>query len=129
LRATYDGVAGAFKHVPFVDLPTLGGSQLLGSYPVDRFRDRHAATGSLKYQWDVERSVAAFLFTDVGRMWRDDDALARGDLRMSYGGGLQFGSSGSIAVDRRVEAARRAPGRLNTDRTGEPGVRATSQAS
>jgi hypothetical protein len=92
LRATYEGVSGTLDEVPFLDLPMLGGADVLRGYPVDRFRDRHAGTATVEYQWGIDRSAAAFLFTDVGRVWRTHDELDQGKLRMSYGGGLQLHS-------------------------------------
>jgi hypothetical protein len=90
LRALWRGVsASSLADVPFVDLPALGGAELLRGYPPDRFRDRQAGMASAEYQWGVDRNIAAFVFTDAGRVWRDRDALSDGDLRVGFGGGLQ----------------------------------------
>jgi hypothetical protein len=90
LRALWRGVtASSLADVPFVDLPALGGGQLLRGYLPDRFRDRQAGMASAEYQWSVDRNVAAFVFVDAGRVWRDRDALSDGDLRVGLGGGLQ----------------------------------------
>lgn len=90
LRAVYQGVTGSLARVPFIDLPALGGAQLLRGYDQDRFRDRQAGVASVEYQWGIDRLMTAFLFTDVGRVWRNRDDLATGDLRVGFGGGLQL---------------------------------------
>jgi hypothetical protein len=92
LRALWRGVTASLADVPFVDLPVLGGAQLLRGYPPDRFRDRQAGMASAEYQWGVDRNIAAFVFVDAGRVWRDRDALSDGDLRVGLGGGLQVHS-------------------------------------
>lgn len=90
LRAVVEGVSGSLADVPFTDLPRLGGSVLLRGYQQDRFRDRRAGVASLEYQWGVDRNLSAFVFTDVGRVWRNLDDLQEGDLRVGFGGGLDL---------------------------------------
>jgi hypothetical protein len=93
LRALWRGVTGSsLADVPFIDLPALGGAELLRGYPPDRFRDRQAGMASAEYQWSVDRNLAGFMFVDAGRVWRDRDALSDGDLRVGFGGGLQVHS-------------------------------------
>ncbi|MEO8707181.1 MAG: BamA/TamA family outer membrane protein [Kofleriaceae bacterium] len=92
LRALYQGVSGDIEHIPFLDLPALGGSNLLRGYPQDRFRDRQAGLVSAEYEWSVDRSVAAFVFMDAGRVWRNQDDFSAGDFRVGFGGGLQLHS-------------------------------------
>lgn len=99
LRATLEGVTGSLADVPFIDLPKLGGPVLLRGYQQDRFRDRQAGMASAEYQWGVDRNVSAFVFTDVGRVWRGYDDFADtelGDLRVGFGGGLQLHSMKSF---------------------------------
>jgi hypothetical protein len=90
LRAVYEGVTGSLANVPFVDLPRLGGPAVLRGYPQDRFRDRQAGVATVEYQWGIDRSVGAFVFSDVGRVWRNYDDLKQGNLRVAFGGGLQL---------------------------------------
>ena len=96
-RALVEGVTGDYDEVPFYDLPRLGGSVLLRGYDVDRFRDRIAAIASGEYQFDLSnRYMAGFLFVDIGRVYPDLDAVELEDLRLGYGGGLQFQSTNSF---------------------------------
>lgn len=89
LRAYVEGVSGSLADVPFTDLPRLGGSAFLRGYQQDRFRDRRAGFASVEYQWGIDRNLSAFVFTDVGRVWRNLDDLQEGDPRVGFGGGLQ----------------------------------------
>lgn len=89
LRFYAEGVTNDRDEVPFVDLPHLGGDDFLRGYTHGRFRDRIAAVGQAEYAWDLGRSFAGFLFTDVGRVWRQLDDVAPRDLRVGFGGGFQ----------------------------------------
>jgi hypothetical protein len=89
LRATVDGVVGAGAEVPFVDLPTLGGTTLLRGYSTGRFRDRWAATASAEYMYPVTEGVGAFVFTDAGRVAAAPEDLADEAPRVGFGFGVQ----------------------------------------
>jgi hypothetical protein len=92
LRGVIEGVTGELADIPFLDVPKLGGGALLRGYPQDRFRDRQAGVISAEYQWSVDRNVAAFLFTDAGRVWRNREELGNGNFRVGFGGGIQLHS-------------------------------------
>jgi hypothetical protein len=89
LRLFAEGVTGGLDEVPFVELPRLGGNDLLRGYPEGRFRDRVAVVGQAEYLWDLGRSFAGYLFVDGGRVWPELGDLALRDLRMGFGGGFQ----------------------------------------
>lgn len=103
-----EAVSGDRDEVPFNQLPKLGGWRLLRGYPLDRFRDRVAAVGSLEYSWDLMRELSASVFVDAGRVAPSLDALGDAvrdsDLRVGYGLGFYahtrsaFVLSGSIAT-------------------------------
>jgi outer membrane protein assembly factor BamA len=96
LRALWQGVTSeSLNDVPFLDLPALGGGLLLRGYAQDRFRDRQAGMASAEYQWMVDRNIAAFVFGDAGRVWRNRYDLDDGGIdavRVGFGGGLQLHS-------------------------------------
>jgi len=96
LRATVDAALGERADVPFVDLPAIGGTDLLRGYSTTRFRDRWAATASAEYTYPVTDGVAAFVFTDAGRVAADPDELVDEAPRVGFGMGLQAHNRGSM---------------------------------
>lgn len=93
LRFFAEGVSGDVDKVPFVDLPRLGGGQLLRGHDSDRFRDRAMTLLSAEYEWDLNNRTYSFLFVDAGRVWRsfrDIDADGLRDTRVGFGGGIQL---------------------------------------
>ncbi len=89
-RAYVEGVTGSLSEVPFTDLPLLGGPLLLRGYNRARFRDRLAAMMSAEYDYPISRRLSGYLFTDVGRVFRDLDDVSAENLRVGFGGGLQL---------------------------------------
>ena len=92
LRMMAQEVRGRTEEIPFVDLPRLGGPLLLRGYDRDRFRDRAMALGSAEYLWDIGRGWAGYLFSDAGRVYPRLQDAALEDIRVGFGGGLQFNS-------------------------------------
>lgn len=88
-RLHFEAVDAAVEHVPFDELPKLGGISLLRGYPTDRFRDRTAALGTLEYRWDLSWFLVATAFVDAGRVAPSIDAMAFDDLRVGYGIGIE----------------------------------------
>ena len=96
LRLKIEGVTGGYDEVSFYDLPKLGGPLLLRGYNLDQYRDRVAALGSIEYQFDTSESSGGFLFADVGRVYAQPEDLTLADLRLGFGGGIQFHSKRSF---------------------------------
>lgn len=92
LRLKIEGVTGGYREVSFYDLPKLGGPLLLRGYNLDQYRDRVAGLASLEYQFDTSESSGGFLFADVGRVYSQPEDLTLSDLRLGFGGGIQFHS-------------------------------------
>lgn len=90
LRVMAQEVRGDSDEIPFVDLPRLGGPTLLRGYDRDRFRDRAMALGSAEYLFDLFPGFAAYVFTDAGRVYPRLQDAALEEIRVGYGGGLQF---------------------------------------
>jgi len=96
LRASYEGVEG---EAPFTSLPTLGGSHRLRGYVEGRYRDRHAALGSIEYLYPIHKNVSGSLFVDAGYVSREIGDLAEfADWKLGGGGGFMIGSPDSIAL-------------------------------
>jgi hypothetical protein len=98
VRLHGEAVSGTLAEVPFTELPHLGGSSYLRGYPVDRFRDRVAAVGSIEYEWDLSGVVSASLFVDAGRVAPSTGELTLDHLRVGYGIALEGHSSHTFAV-------------------------------
>lgn len=97
-----EGVTGRREDVPFSELPMLGGPTYLRGYPLDRFRDRVAAFGSLQYQWDLSQWVSANAFVDAGRVFPSLRELSLDGLRVGYGVGLEAHSQKSFLIQTTV---------------------------
>lgn len=90
VRGLVEEVKGSSDQIPFSDLPRLGGPDFLRGYDQDRFRDRAFALTSAEYMFDLTNMLAAFAFTDVGRVYPALSDLEAEDLRVGFGGGFQF---------------------------------------
>jgi outer membrane protein assembly factor BamA len=87
---------GPVEQIPFLDVPSLGGSQLLRGYDTNRFRGRVTALLSAEYRYPIQESLAAYVFSDAGQVWPgwEDVSLASlRDVRVGFGAGLQVYSS------------------------------------
>jgi hypothetical protein len=96
LRGTVDAAFAPIEDIPFIELPTLGGSYLLRGYESSRFRDRWAASASAEYTWPVTEGVASFTFVDAGRVARVADDLFDDRPRASLGLGVQLHTKSSM---------------------------------
>lgn len=108
LRAVVDSVGGTDgrtdREIPFIELPRLGGAELLRGYPAGRFRDRATTLAGAEYTWDIANHAAAYLFVDAGRAWRSLREVQIDDsLRVGYGGGVQLHTRRSFLM--RVQVA------------------------
>lgn len=85
----------AGRGVPFTHLPSLGGGVGGRAYTGGRFRDRSLVSATAEWRYELWRTihddfrVEAFLFGEGGTVAPRLDALGVGDLRASWGLGLQ----------------------------------------
>jgi hypothetical protein len=86
LRVVVEAIDGTAS---FIDLPRLGGTELLRGYPSGRFRDNALAVGSVEYTWELGNFLAAYLFVDAGRVWPSLAEFSLADQRAGFGGGIQ----------------------------------------
>jgi hypothetical protein len=100
-----EGVSAARDQIPFADLPELGGASVLRGYPLDRFRDRVAAAGSIEYRWDLSRLFDAGLFVDAGRVYPSLADLSLDHLRMGYGVALEMHSERGFLLEGSVASS------------------------
>ncbi len=95
LRATVDAIGAEADQVAFVDLPALGGSELLRGFPAGRFRDRWAAVASAEYLYPVTEGLAGFAFVDAGRVAGEARDLGVAP-RLGGGLGVQLHGRGAM---------------------------------
>lgn len=98
LRSQLEAVSGDIEDVPFVDLPSLGGSRVMRGYLSRRFRDRVLAFGSVDYQYPISQSMSGYLFVDAGTVARTLDGLDAGAMRYGTGGGILVHTKRSILM-------------------------------
>lgn len=103
LRVYLEGVAGAMRRIPFLELPRLGGVDLLRGYDYDRFRDRLAGLLGVEYRFELNRNIWLALFAEAGRVWRGLSRLDLDGLRLGFGGELRIYSGARFVV--RVQVA------------------------
>ena len=96
LRGTVDAAFAPIDRIPFIELPTLGGSYLMRGYESSRFRDRWAASVSAEYTWPVTEGIASFTFVDAGRVARVADELFDERPRAALGLGVQLHTRSSL---------------------------------
>jgi len=110
LRVMADAVGGTDGRtdgkIAFVDLPRLGGADYLRGYPSGRFRDRAVGLATAEYTWDLGNFLAAFTFVDVGRAWYSLADIEWRDMRVGYGGGVQFHTNESFILRGQIAASR-----------------------
>ncbi len=98
LRVHAEAVSGSRDEVPFLELPKLGGLQMLRGYDRDRFRDRVAAVAQGGYLFALSRSLAASVFVDVGRVYSGLDELTWRDQRVGFGGALEIYNTTNMVI-------------------------------
>ncbi len=86
LRAAFEAVEGDAAHIPFVELPSLGGPHRLRGYPLHRFRDEKAFVGTIEYQYPIHQNIAGTFFFDFGEVSPDYVQLVTSP-RFAVGGG------------------------------------------
>jgi hypothetical protein len=88
LRIAGEAVVGP-DHIPFSELPRIGGESVLRGYPSGRFRDRMAAFAQASYSWAAANWLAPVLFVDAGRVYAGFDELSVDQLHVGFGAGLE----------------------------------------
>lgn len=98
LRFHAEAVRGSRGEIPFLELPELGGLQMLRGYDRDRFRDRVAAVAQGGYLFALSRLVAASVFVDVGRVYAGLDELTWRDQRVGFGGAIEIYNASNMVL-------------------------------
>ena len=76
--------------LPFLELPSIGGGNLLRGYAADRFRDSAAAALQADYRFPIYGKFKGALFGAIGNVAPDIYSLEDGGLKGSWGVGLRY---------------------------------------
>ncbi|WP_319415253.1 hypothetical protein [Marispirochaeta aestuarii] len=76
--------------LPFLELPSVGGGNLLRGYAADRFRDAVAMALQADYRFPIYGKLKGALFGALGNVAPDIGSLREGGLKAAWGGGLRF---------------------------------------
>lgn len=79
-----------FGDVPFLDLSTLGGEEILRGYPKNRFRDHHFIGTQIEYRYPVFWRIGMVSFVGVGEVFNATQDINLTALKYSVGSGLRF---------------------------------------
>jgi hypothetical protein len=79
-----------FGDVPFLDMATAGGDDILRGYPKNRFRDRHFAATQVEYRFPLFWRFGGVAFTGVGDVFNSLDDVKAHTLKYSVGTGIRF---------------------------------------
>lgn len=88
--------------VPFFDLATVGGNQVVRGFQRGRFRDRGAAIAALMYKVPVWRRLDALWFYEGGRTFSGVDEVSVRGWRRSWGTGMRLYVPSRLLFEQRV---------------------------
>ena len=81
----FDGEA-----VPFYQLPSLGGQNMLRGFPSNRFQNTGSLVLNVEYRYPIWSNWDAALFVDSGQVFSGLSDVAADRLQWSYGGGIHM---------------------------------------
>src|SRR6056297_1186162 len=85
------------KDVPFFEYPSLGSSDDLRGFPLDRFRDSGSLLFTLEYRYPLWSFSDVVLFVDEGQVFNQYSDIGISDFHTSYGFGFHLISSKGFA--------------------------------
>jgi outer membrane protein assembly factor BamA len=80
----------SYGDVPFLDMSTAGGDDLLRGYPKNRFRDNHFIGSQLEYRFPLFWRFGMVAFAGVGDVFTSVSDIKTYTLKYSVGSGLRF---------------------------------------
>lgn len=81
----FDGEA-----IPFYQLPSLGGQNMLRGFPSNRFQGKGSLVLNAEYRYPVWSNWDAVVFVDSGQVFPELSDVAADRFQWSYGGGLHM---------------------------------------
>lgn len=79
-----------FGNVPFLEMATVGGDDLLRGYANNRFRDRHFIGGQIEYRFPFWKRFGMVTFIGLGDVFASPSDLSLQTVKFSFGAGLRF---------------------------------------
>lgn len=73
-----------------LDLPALGGAELLRGFQEGRFRDRFAYFSQVEYRWQTFERFGLVFYGGAGTVKGENEPMSLSDLKYSLGSGLRF---------------------------------------
>lgn len=91
--------------VPFLDLSSIGGNQILRGYYNGRFRDHHSLQIQTEWRQYVKGRFGFVLFGGVGNVWQEWDEIDMTLTKWAVGGGLRFNLNPDDTTNIRLDVA------------------------
>ena len=79
-----------FGDVPFLDMSTLGGEDILRGYAKNRYRDQHLIASQVEYRFPLFWRLGLTTFAGAGDIFSKISDLSFRNLKYSVGTGLRF---------------------------------------
>jgi outer membrane protein assembly factor BamA len=79
-----------YGDVPFLDMSTAGGDDMLRGYPKNRFRDHHFMGTQLEYRYPLFWRLGMVSFVGVGDVFNSLNDVKASTLKYSIGSGIRF---------------------------------------
>lgn len=91
--------------VPFLDLSSIGGSQIMRGYYHGRFRDHHSLQVQTEWRKFVKGRFGFVLFGGVGNVWSEWNEIDLNLTKWALGGGLRFNLNPEDTTNIRLDVA------------------------
>lgn len=95
----------SYGDVPFLDMPRVGGNQILRGYAAYRYRDRHMAATQAEYRFPVYKRLGMVAFAGMGDVFSTQVPVQLQNLKYSIGTGLRFMTDTSEKLNIRIDFA------------------------
>lgn len=103
LRTAFQAMMGAEGAIPFVELPSLGGSHRLRGYPQHRFTDEKLLLATVEYQYPIHELLAGTFFVDAGKVSRDFEGIFTDpNIHVGGGGGIVIRNKSRVYLSAEV---------------------------
>lgn len=90
---------------PFLDLSSIGGSQIMRGYYHGRFRDNHSLQVQTEWRKHLKGRFGFALFGGVGNVWPAWDEIDLSLIKWAVGGGLRFNINPGDTTNLRLDFA------------------------
>lgn len=90
---------------PFLDLASIGGSQILRGYYYGRFRDNHSLQVQSEWRQHLRGRFGFALFGGIGNVWPSWKEIDLNHTKWAAGGGLRFNINQNDKTNIRVDFA------------------------